>query len=223
MLQDLPNIAFLSVAFLTLFALSELLYHKAKVRVEFTRKLVHFGTGLLTMQFPIMLTSHWSVLLLCGSFLVLLIGTLRFNLLKSVNAVERKTYGSLMFPIAVYCCFLAFQWRDGYLTYFYLPIFILAVSDPLAAICGKKWPIGSFKIGSANKTMLGTAVFFISAFLIATIGLYLYDPFSFNMHLIVTALTIALFSTIAEAISGNGYDNFTIPAAVLAAMILVTG
>ncbi|MBI3239032.1 MAG: phosphatidate cytidylyltransferase, partial [Flavobacteriia bacterium] len=62
MTTDWINAAILSVSFLALFGIAELLYHFAHVKVELTRKLVHLGTGVLTLLFPLMLSNHWFVL-----------------------------------------------------------------------------------------------------------------------------------------------------------------
>ncbi|MGE8381849.1 MAG: phosphatidate cytidylyltransferase, partial [Sphingobacterium sp.] len=106
MKSELSNMLLLAMIFLLLFALSEILYHRFKIRVEFTRKLVHIGTGIISLLFPILLISHWSVLLLCGLFAVILVLSLKFNLLRSIHAIDRKSAGSLAYPAAVYLCFV---------------------------------------------------------------------------------------------------------------------
>ena len=105
---NLINTIILAGVFLVLFASAEWMYHIKKVRVEMTRKYVHLMTGLLTMFFPPMIGNHWLVLFLCGSFLVILLVSLQFNLLPSINAVKRKTQGSLLYPVIVYCCYFLF-------------------------------------------------------------------------------------------------------------------
>jgi phytol kinase len=89
---DLINTAMLAGAFLALFGLAELLYHYLNVKAELTRKLVHAGTGLLTLLFPVMLNNHWLVLLLCSAFAVILLLSLRFNLLRSINAMTANRW-----------------------------------------------------------------------------------------------------------------------------------
>jgi len=137
--QDLIHTFLFSAAFILLFASAEVLYHFFKIRAEFTRKYVHIVSGLITLLFPLYLSNHWFVLILCGSFAILLLVSIRFGLLKSINAVERKTWGSIAFPAAVYGCYLAFSW-SGKLLFFYQPIIIMAFADPAAGLIGKKWP-----------------------------------------------------------------------------------
>ena len=56
MKNEILNTTILAFAFLMLFALAELFNHiSLGVRAELTRKLVHFGTGVLTLLFQVML------------------------------------------------------------------------------------------------------------------------------------------------------------------------
>ena len=218
--KDLLNTIILAVSFLALFAISEALYHVLKIKVELTRKLVHAGTGLISLLFPIMLSNHWLVLFLCSSFAVILIISIRFNLLKSINAIERESVGSIAYPVSVYGCFLAFNYFNNQYIYFYLPILILAICDPIAALTGKKWPIGKYKLGKDNKTMMGSVMFFISALIITFIISLLLGTEASIFAIIMQGIFISLISAISEALSRKGYDNISIPAAVLMTLIV---
>lgn len=215
MKTDLVNTGALALTFISLFIVSELFYHFCKLQVELTRKLVHTGTGLITLFFPVMLSNHWFVLLLCGSFMFLLWASLKFGFLNSINAIERKSAGSLLYPVSVYICYLAFQVHHSYLHY-YLPILILAICDPIAALTGKKWPKGKYIVGKDTKTLIGSGMFFLSAALLCHLLFIL-------LHLNVSVTTvffIASASCLTEALSKNGYDNLTIPIAVLLVLYL---
>lgn len=216
--DDIYGIIILSGAFLLLFGAAEIMYHFFNVKVEITRKTVHLGTGLLTMLFPVLLDTHWWVLLLCSSFAVILLLSLKYNFLKSVNAIERESVGSIAYPVSVYGCYLAFTFFDHQYVYYYLPILILAICDPVAALCGKRWPRGRYKFNGSNKTLMGSAMFFLSAFiLIITLSLMGHTM----TRVISRGFVIALVSTISEAVSGKGYDNITIPISVLSSLIII--
>jgi phytol kinase len=203
---DLRNTFIIGLMFLALFGIGELLYHKLHVKAELTRKFIHAVTGLLTLLFPVMIDNRWLVLLLCFGFLVILIVSIRFNLIRSINAIDRKSYGSITYPISIFGCYLAYEYTGNDYTFYYLPVLTLAFCDPLAAIFGKTWPYG--KIG--NKTIVGSSAFFVSAFTLA-----------FVMHRsVLSALMIAFVSTIAEAVTPHGLDNITIPASVLLVLFL---
>ena len=168
----------LSGCFLMLFGISELLFHVAKVQVEISRKVSHIGTGFLTMLFPVWLHSHWSVLILCTSFLAILVLSQQFGLLRSINGISRKSYGSMSYPIIVYFCFLASsslqtsQFGDHNYSFFYLPILTMALADPAAAFVGMRWPIGIYTIGIDKKSASGSFAFFSVAFGLAFVFLF---------------------------------------------------
>ncbi|MGJ1418585.1 phosphatidate cytidylyltransferase [Sphingobacterium spiritivorum] len=204
------NALILSGLFLSLFAVAELLYHCGKVRVEFTRKIVHTGTGLLALLFPLMLDNHWWVLALCTTFTILLICSERFRLLRSIHAIDRRSVGSLAYPVAVYGCYLSYTILNNQLIYYYLPILILALSDPLAALSGKRWPLGAYQIRGAHKTIVGSLFFFVSAYLIMLVSCLIFRYPLQGQELLVLAL-LSVITALTEALSRDGYDNVTIP------------
>jgi phytol kinase len=221
---QLLNTFFLASCFLFLFGAGEVLYYKLKINVEISRKIVHIGTGLLTMLFPILLKSQWLVLFLCVSFTLILFLSLKYNLLKSINGIERKSFGSLLYPLSVYSCYLIFELNNYKYYYFFIPILILAISDPIAAFFGKKWPLGKYKSGKDIKTLMGSTMFFISAVIISSCLIIFssnYDEATYSFKTYFTILSISLVATCAEAMSKNGIDNLSIPISSLITLILV--
>ncbi len=207
----------LACCFLALFGLAEWLYHVAKVRAEWTRKIVHAGTGLLTLLFPVVLASHWQVLFLCASFLVILLASLKFGWLPSINAIDRFSCGSILFPMIVYALFLVFQMAGKGLIIFYLPILILAVCDPVAALVGKRFPFGRYRIMGGGKSVAGSLAFLVSALLVTAVTVLSLNDVPSGKLLILLVPPIA---TVAEALGVKGMDNFTIPASVVLTLCL---
>lgn len=212
----------LSVCFLVLFVVAELLFRMAQVPAENTRKLVHAGTGLLTLLFPLFLSELWQVALLCGTFLLLLLASLRMGLLPSINAVKRKTAGSWLYPIIVLLCFIFYKHLSAQndtlfepLYYFYTPLLLLAICDPVAALAGGYWRKVHPETGP-GKTFAGSFSFLGMACLIC-IG----SAFIFTKHVIPSSFFFALgpatafATTLAERFSDKGWDNFTIPATAM--------
>ncbi len=215
--QNLINTIILAGVFLVLFATAEWLYHVKKVHPELTRKYVHLSTGLLTMLFPPLIENHWLVMLLCASFLLILIISQIFNLLPSINGVKRLTRGSFLFPIVVYICYLVYQYYDQH-SFYYLPILVLAFADPAAALAGKKYRWKPYVILGHTKTVAGSLAFIFVAFLISFALLILQQKTGVSVA-IITAISVALVSVFAEAFSHNGWDNFTIPMSALLVLI----
>ncbi len=218
MSQSLTNTIILAFAFLALFAVAELLYHKLKIKADYTRNIVHIGTGLLTLLFPLLIKDLLLVSLLCASFLILLLASIQFNFLQSVNSVKRSTLGSLLYPVAVVTCYVAYEFYAE-LMFFYLPILILAIADPLAANIGKLSTKYKMKITSENKTLIGSISFFCAAVIIAVTTFYVLPSKDF-VYVPLMILCVAIASTAAELFSRRGTDNITIPIAVLIILIL---
>lgn len=206
-MSNLTAYIVLSAGFLLLFFSGEALYAYLKVPAEFSRKFIHISSAVLACTFPFYFDSHWWVMAICFSFLVLLYLSVKFNFLKSINSVERKTFGSVLYPVAIYLCFLLNQIlvkNNGQFQYYFASVLILGISDPLAAIVGGKYPIFRFQKIAAGKSIGGSMAFFIATFIISMLFLNLDNK-------ILICLSISLLSTIAELICSNGFDNLFVP------------
>lgn len=216
--MELKQLLIYSGIYLALFTLVELLYHKAKVSTELTRKIIHIASGLIALSFPLFFTQIISVAILCGAFLLILYASKPFGLLQSINNVERETKGSTLFPIIVCICFGIYQLEQVYLFY-YLPILILAICDPIAALVGKKMKFGEYNIMGHNKTLAGNIGFFMSCFVMCfSIAFFSYSDL---VTPIVAAFSVSILCTIAEGVSINGYDNLTIPATTIGTLYAI--
>ncbi len=220
MSKEIINTILLAILFLSLFAIAEILYHRLNLKAESTRKIVHVGTGLITMLFPLLLQSQWSVLLLCACFGLILLLSLRMHLLPSINAIKRTSVGSLLYPVAVYICFIAYQHFHN-LLFFYLPVLNMAICDPVAALVGNRWPVGKCKINNSSKTFIGSLAFFITSFILTIALFYFFSAeISEQKEVLMISFLIAFFSATTEAVSTKGIDNITIPVCVLIILTL---
>ena len=212
----------LACCFLILFGFAEFLYHKRKMKAEWTRKIVHIVTGIITLLFPVLLHSHWQVLFLCGSFLIILLASLRFDMLPSINNIGRFSYGSILYPVVVYATYLIYAHAGKGLIMFYLPILILAICDPVAAFTGRRYPFKSYHIGENKKTISGSLAFFIVSTFITFTTFYALEPASLEIdNYIFFTVLISIAATVSEAIGIRGTDNFTIPASVALTLTLI--
>ena len=208
--------------FLILFVVAEWLYHRANVHAEYTRKIVHAGTGLLTMGFPVYFDSFWQVIIICTLFLVILVASRKLNMLHSINNVSRRTEGSVLYPVIVIIAFLFYQYMNEVDSrnpvHFYLPILIMAISDPVAALAGTRFK--KDHTGMKGKTTAGTLAFAASAFIIAMILLAVFMRLSF-VPLIGWSFVISIATALAERASNGGWDNFTIPLTAMSVLYLI--
>lgn len=213
----MKEVGIYSVLYLTLFGFTELLYHKFKVDVEYTRKVVHVCTGLIALTFQVYLDEIWQVAILTLSFLGLFALSEKKKWFKSITSIKRKSSGSWLFAIVVILCFwLSKEWT---FEFYYLPILILSISDPMAALIGKKTRFYPVKIFGQLKTIGGTIAFFITTITLI-FGFKVIAPFIFNGLTFPTytwffIISLALVSSFAELFSTKGWDNLTVPVSII--------
>ena len=201
----------LSISFMVVFGMGDFLLLRLRWKAEHSRKFVHIGSGLLACTFPFYFDSHWWVMAICASFVGLLYLSLKFNFLKGINQVDRKTYGSLVYPLAVYGSFYFYSSFAALSPMIFLiPILLLSIPDPAAALVGKNYPIRRFSADPHAKSWGGSGAFFLSAAVIVFIPMYAsYDYGVFRS--ISVAVMIALVTTAIEAFSKKGLDNLFVP------------
>ncbi len=201
---------------------NELNYRRLKVKGEITRKFAHFTATLATVPFPYIFTSHWYVLILAAIFFVVLFATQFGKQLKSIHDIERKSVGSYLLPFSIYITFLISCLLDNKFLYI-LPMLILAVCDPMAAILGMSTKKNNGKIKlfgiKTTKTVIGSCAFLVTSFIISLIALYFHRGV-FDLKTFWLAMALALAGTLAELVSWRGSDNLSIPTSVVIVLIL---
>jgi dolichol kinase len=146
----------------------------------------------------------------------------KMGFLESHHRVNRKTYGSILLFAGILLAYLS-SLLTFKISLFVLPLLILAISDPVAALSGltiksKNWT-NLFTNNKSSKTIIGSGAFFITSFLILFFGLPNYNDYSTTSYLIIS-LAIGLIVSVIETISSSGYDNLTIPASVISLLLL---
>ncbi len=189
------------------FGLGEWLRARRGVSGEATRKLAHVAAGATVLAMPWLVTTHWTVLALSAGFLLLLGGARAVGLLQSIHAVDRRTTGAELYPIAVYLTYLL---ASGDPALYCIPIAIMAVSDPGAAIVGRRMGVVRYRVVDDFRSLGGSVTFFALAFTVTLVSLALAGKNDLPMVL-VTALLVALLAMAAEAVSVGGADNLLIP------------
>ena len=200
------------LCFILILVFCEFLYKKG-FQVEYTRKVAHSLSTLFCLSVPFCFSSYWYVLLLViGSFSMLYIGRKK-QLLNSIYAVDRKTYGAYLLPVSIGITYYLSLLLQNNL-FFILPVVVLAISDPLACYFGKGY---KSNVLISGKTIVGTSVFFLSTLIICCLILFYQST---GTRTIGIALGISVITSGVELISPNGSDNLTIPLSVIASLVL---
>jgi phosphatidate cytidylyltransferase/phytol kinase len=214
-LSSFVNLLILSSYFLIVFIIGEIAYRKLGVSAEITRKWSHIASGFLALLFPFYFDHFAWVILICATFGVFLFICKHYKFLPSINAVERRTHGSILFPLAVTVSFISYQYNHE-IIYYYLPVLTLAICDLCAAIVGKRFPIKSIKIYLETKSLGGYLAFVIS-FVLLNITFVLLG-YQIPVYFI---LFTAFFTAFIELLSPRGFDNISIPLSVILCMMIL--
>ena len=205
----------LGIAFLLIF--NELNYRRLNIKGEYSRKIAHFMSTLATVPFPYIFPSHWYVLVLATIFFLVLFISKKGTLLGSINNIDRLSIGSYLLPVSIYITFYISQ-AVGNKLIFILPMLILAISDPIAAIVGISLQKYNHKIKffgiNTGKSMFGSGAFFISSLIISLIAIY-FNRLVFDEKSFWLAFLVASISTVGELVSFRGSDNISIPLSVV--------
>ena len=111
-IRECIGAAVLAVATGAVFALGELLRRTGVLSPEQSRKMLHIGGCVTALLFPVLFHSHWSVLVICGGFFLLILWLGCRGQLHAVNDVKRRSYGGVLHPVALYVCYLLATFYD---------------------------------------------------------------------------------------------------------------
>lgn len=195
--------------------LCSVLADKKLVSAEGARKLVHVGMGMICLSFPWLFDSKQPVIILAvlavmGILLIRVTG-LRDQLGSALFSVKRLSVGELVFPIAVAWLFILYQAGDHpSAVYYTIPLLLLTLADTVGAMAGTKFGKLIYKTASGQKSIEGSAAFFITAYACTLVPLIMFTDQSL-IHIVLISLILALFMTAVEGISGMGMDNLLIP------------
>jgi len=200
----------LFVAIALFIAVAEFLRKRFNGSPEITRKLVHILTGVLIYFAPDLFTSGIPAIALAMVFISVNYTAIRFGLLKGIHGTNRRSYGTVYYPLSFLILVLLF-W-DSAPFIISVSILILALGDAAAAIVGENIPSAhTYNLTSDKKSFEGsTAMFGVTSLIIG--GAVWHHGLRFEgVFLFQIIVTIAAFVTVWESISSKGFDNLTVP------------
>ena len=182
---------------------------ESPVMTEIRRKALHVSIGFAALGFPYLLTQPWMVLsglMLVAAWMLAVrysrsLGR-RFGL--CLSGAGRDSWGELYFALAL--AFLLLSASPGSPAYV-IPVLLLAIPDALAAIVGRAWPAGPYRLFGGQKSLAGSGVFFITAFGLTAVLLQAAGV----TDTVRITLLVAATTTLLEAASPRGTDNLTVP------------
>ena len=175
---------------------------------EFTRKVVHIGTGNVILlawglQIPLWVGVAASIF-----FAGIALLSYFFPLLPGIESVGRKSWGTFFYAVSI-GVLVAWFWPLHLPQFAAIGILIMTWGDGLAALVGQRWGKHSYQIWGMKKSIEGSFTMtgvsgLITAIVLCTLPI---PPLAIGG----IALAVALTATILEAFSKLGLDNLTVP------------
>jgi dolichol kinase len=195
----------------------------ARLDPEVGRKLVHISLGLYCLTFPYVFDEAWEVGATCTLALLVFLaarGVARQSLGGGLHAVARKSYGELLFAVAVA---LLFWLKDGHFIsttmhqkvppgdiLYILPILVLTLCDAASALVGSRYGRRVFEVEDGKKSVEGVVAFAMTAWLLSLIAFLMLTDIGRGEAVLLAFIT-AVFGALLEAASWRGLDNLFIP------------
>lgn len=181
---------------------------------ETTRQIIHVATGILVFFSPVFLDSKIPAIVLGSFFTVFNFLAIRFEWLSGMHATERKTYGTVYYPLSFTILAIVFWDQDK--PAFMIAMAVLALGDAVAAIVGERVRHPhSFVWYRDRKSVEGTAAMFFTSLLVILAAFYYLHAVGFYrgtfFEMMLIALCAAVLATVVEAMSSQGSDNLNIP------------
>lgn len=174
---------------------------------EFTRKIVHIGSGnvvLLAWWLQIPTTIGIGAAIVAGMIALL---SYSVPILPSLNSVGRKSLGTFFYAVSFGVLFACF-WTK-YPEFTVMGILIMAWGDGLAAVVGQRFGQHPYEIFGGKKSLEGSLTMFLVSFLMA--GLILTSTQGNPLSSWGIALVVAMVATGLESFSWLGIDNLLVP------------
>ncbi len=193
--------------------ISELIKNKWHWPIERSRKLVHVMVGIMVSVSPLLFQSNQPPAVVALLFIGVNIIALRSNRFQAMHATQRKTFGTVFFPIA-YLILVLFWWERP--VSLITGTLLMTFADTTASIVGHSIANPRlYRLWTDRKSLEGSIGMFTMSFfivLLTTLWARQYIPvFLYPMQIISLSGIIALLATAAESVSKYGSDNFSVP------------
>lgn len=178
---------------------------------EIPRKVLHVTLGLVALPFPWIFDATWPVAVIAGVTAAVLLAVrfvpvLRRTLGRLLHSVDRVSYGEICHPFAIA---ILFALSGGNAITYGIPLLILTLADPIAALTGMVRGRTFYQTASGTKSIEGSLAFCAAAVVLTYMPLIAAGvpaPSAFCLALLTGILTM-----LAESVAWRGLDNALIP------------
>ena len=209
LIQQLIGVAVVLAWLAVVVGTALIIRHRFPEQREWSRKVVHIGTGPVVLLAWALGIERWVALPAAIAVTLATALNHRFRLLPAVEDVGRHSYGTIAYGASI-AILLALFWPAQPLAVA-AGVLVMAIGDGLAGLLGPQLRSPRWQLLSQGKSLAGTLAMAIGALLV----LLLLQRAAQNTGLIAPALpnlvVIAAFATALEQLSAFGLDNLTVP------------
>ena len=229
-LWDLIVMAIAYIYVIIVISLGEVLRKKLNYDLTFTRKVIHLFAGFSAYTVPYY-DHPWIAIIVALTFVILLwvsspkcpIKKLRdwFSVMADRESELEAGHilGPVYYSISITVLVAIFTLVEGLLPYIYIPMMALTTmfwGDGLGAPVGKKYGKHKYKTIGGTRSLEGSLAVFIGSFVGALFAAWFFGILNFHVlsdmwKILLLSLIAAITTTIVEAVSPSGYDNFSVP------------
>ena len=220
-MSDLAAFGLFSAVLLSAVGVGEALRAWGGWAAESSRRVVHAGVGMATALCPPLFASPTWIYVLAGVFIVANGVAVRRRLLKGMHGIERESWGTVVFPIAlVVALWLCWTLDSSRVFILQIAFGVLALADPAASWVGTRLASpGRYSVAGHTKSIAGSLAFAAVASSVTALGLAWLAPDWSGLTIAVGALSVAGVGAAAEALGRKGWDNLWIVLATLVPLV----
>lgn len=202
------SIVFVGLYLVILLLTAEILGRLTKIRGEWTRKIVHIGSGNVLLFAWLFNFPAWIGITAAVVAAIIALISYQFPILPSINSVGRNSLGTFFYAVSI-GLLIAIFWTIRQPYYGVLGALIMAWGDGMAAIIGQQWGNHPYQVFGMTKSWEGSLTMTGVSFIIS-ISL-LSSVYGHHGSLWLISLGISLLATFLESFSKLGIDNLTVP------------
>lgn len=194
--------------------LAEALRRRLGYGINFTRKVIHIGVGMMSWGLHVLFDTPWFFIAACAAFVVINYADWRYGFFASMASKDQNNLGTVYFPIAAAAVALLFWEQQPLMVAALMP---LTWGDGLAPVVGRAYGKRTYFVYQHMRTVEGSMGFFAAGFLFTWLALWVIPgpPAISPLTAVLPALVIMLSTTLIEAVSIWGLDNLTITAVAI--------
>ncbi len=197
-------------------AVGEGLRRGLQLSVEFSRKFVHLGVGMVAFALVAFFREWYFAIIPPLVFVGVNYVSYRRQIFAGMETGEKNQLGTVYFPISFSILIPLFWSQPTLLVASLMP---MTWGDAFAAIVGKKVGSHTYTVFGQTRSLEGSIAMFVFSYAAVALALVVFgEPVTVSL---ISAGAVASAATLAEAASPWGIDNLTVPLVSAVALVLM--